>query len=285
MKTSGPPPPNAMPPIKRESSSEEDPSTSRSKDSGYSSGQNGGDGIEHTASSLPPSMDSGAPLITGRSISDQTPGRSQTEESTNATGYYYGSVGAIPTPATTILSPPGLNGGPSGYTYGKYSAKSLQPHYLMSSSSPHDAPPYAKGRPHRRTSSSVSSSYTRSSVRGGDDEDDEDDAMDEDVGYLSPVSPGYSSSGGGGGFGFGALALSPNLSGSTTFGSMVNTDKHATIRGRGGRLDDLDFHVLYERDEGDGDAEEEDGEETVDEDSADDNHAGGGAGMEIDMDL
>ncbi|KAG9032811.1 hypothetical protein FRB95_000977 [Tulasnella sp. JGI-2019a] len=298
------PPPNAAPPpaAKREGSSEEEHlhpmSTSNSKDSGYSSG--GG------PSSFPTETVQ-APFLGGRSVSDQTSRRTEATQKgspslTNVpTGLYFGSVDAIP--ATGPLVSPNTSSG-LGFNHGI--AQSMQPQYLTRHS---DVPPYArggasgigKGRPmrrHGRTSSSLSSSYTRSSVRGGgaDDEDeDEDDAMDEDnVGYLSPVSPTYGSATSGVGIsGFGRLALSPDPSygAGGGFGSSVDVvriDNNATIGKRSGRgrVDELDFDVLYERDEIDGDG---DGEDTVDEDGsapADDReHAGGGAGMEIDMDL
>ncbi|KAG8881763.1 hypothetical protein FRB97_009172 [Tulasnella sp. 331] len=294
------PPPNAAPPpaMKREGSSEEENlhpmSTSNSKDSGYSSG--GG------PSSLPAET-AQAPFLNGRSVSDQTSRRTEATQkgSPAPAGLYFGSVDAIPT--NPILS----QNMSLGYGFNHSIAQSMQPQYLSNHS---DVPPYARGgtsgigkarsmRRHGRTSSSLSSSYTRSSIRGGgaddEDEDDDDDAMDEDnVGYLSPVSPVYGSATSGVGLsGFGGLALSPDPNyGGTAFGSSgisaLHADKHATIGRRSGRGrgDDVDFDVLYERDEVDGDG---DGEGTVDDDGSspaeDREHTGGGAGMEIDMDL
>lgn len=244
-----------------------------------------------------------------RSVSDQTaqrsaapisptPGNASTDTSGGG-GFYYGSVDAIPTATAPMhaLSPnPNVSASHRVHSV----AQSLQPQYL--SHHPHDIPPYARGgskgratstgvrRRHGRTSSSLSSSYTRSSVRGGaddEDEDDEDDGMD-DVGYLSPVSPVYGSATSGIGLNLQNLALSPNLDALHVGAIGMEKGSQATIRRRRvvARDDDLDFDVLYERDEAAGDGDGEEADDTVDEESTDDrNHQTADVGMEIDMDL
>jgi len=168
-------------------------------------------------------------------------GAAKDPSSFSQSGFYYGSIGAIPTQLS------------SSFAHKPAGPLSFQPQYM------NNAPPYARRSGHHRghtRTSSLSSSYTRSSVRGGADEDDEDDL--DDIGYLDKGS----------------------LYGSLT--SMSSPSVAAPYHGKKGRNvsgsgEDYEFDVLDERDE-------REDEDTVDEES-DENHGIGGAGMEIDMEL
>ncbi|KAG8905595.1 hypothetical protein FRB99_008593 [Tulasnella sp. 403] len=183
-------------------------------------------------------------------------------------GRYYGSLGNQRTFPLTPTSPIGAGG----------SFGAQQAHYMAN-----NVPPYARGgttgttgrRPghHRRTSSSLSSSYTRSSIRGGIDDDDDDEMADDDIGYLDKSSF-YGS------VGTYPTSVSPAMTSSGSR-SLPQSGGNATRKKHHTSGDDYDFDVLDERDERDAEADE--GDDTVDEDSGEDNH--GGAGMEIDMEL
>ncbi|KAG9045772.1 hypothetical protein FS837_005660 [Tulasnella sp. UAMH 9824] len=176
-------------------------------------------------------------------------------------GFYYGSIGAIPTQPLSPTSP--LD---HSFRFGGNS-QSFQSSFAMQ-------PPYARGgaavstshRPghhrHTRTSSSVSSSYTRSSIRGGMEE--EDDMMDDDyddVGYLDKASA----------FSYGSVGTYPT-SVSPSLASGRGAVNGAKRRSNG---DTSDFDILDERDEAD---------DSLDVDEESDEHQGG-AGMPINMDM
>lgn len=107
-----------------------------------------------------------------------------------STGLYYGSVGALPSQHSPSLSAAATSPNPNGFT-----SQSFQSPYAVSQAPPHarttSGPMFnghRSGHRHTRTSSSISSSYTRSSIRGGLDEDDDEMADDDDVGYLDKSS-------------------------------------------------------------------------------------------------
>ncbi|KAG8978213.1 hypothetical protein FRB90_008553, partial [Tulasnella sp. 427] len=154
------------------------------------------------------------------------------------TGFYYGSVGGLPTQPRSPTSP--LD---HSFRFGGNS-QSFQSSFAM------HAPPYARGgavmntsqrrghHRHTRTSSSVSSSWTRSSIRGGMEE--EDDMMDDDyddVGYLDKASA----------FSYGSVGTYPT-SVSPPLASGRGAVGGAKRRSNG---DTSDFDILDERDEAD----------------------------------
>ncbi|KAG8949798.1 hypothetical protein FRC03_000264 [Tulasnella sp. 419] len=275
--TKGRPPAAASTNYKKDDSSEEETfSSSGSRDSGYGSAP----GMGPSSSSLPAqaglAFGAKSPVISniaggayGALQAEKNPGsQPMVSGSVPGAGFYFGSMGAMPLNSVNGWGQQ-QHSLPNSPVVGSTSAFGSGPGWgAMSAGSNRRLSRPPGSYRHTRTSSSLSSSYTRSSLRGGVDDDDEEDEEDEfgevETGYMVSAKPPYQ-------------LANMSLNGGTAPMRRGFSDPQQHLHSKNRGMDEEMEMALDEEDE-------ENGDDTADEESED---AGGhnGAGMELDMDL